>query len=261
MRELVAGLVSRRRADRAGLGADRATASTTFAQALVGGEPHGDGRAVDGPARLPIDRVFSMKGFGTVVTGTLVSGRIAVDDELAVAPGDRVVKVRGVQVHGQRQTEAVAGQRSAVNLGGVEVEEIGRGQALLASGTFVETRIADASVEVLPGARPLKHGARVRFHQGTAEIIGRVATIGPVGLDRAVPAIAAGGRAFVRLRLEAPAGTRTRRPLHPAGVFTAADDRRRPHPRSATAADGHSQPGGARETAAARVRSGGREPR
>ena len=80
--------------------------------------------------RLPIDRVFSMKGFGTVVTGTLVSGRIAVDDELVVAPGDRRVKVRGVQVHGERQTEAVAGQRSAVNLGGVEVDEITRGQTL-----------------------------------------------------------------------------------------------------------------------------------
>ncbi len=82
------------------------------------------GRAVHGATRLPIDRVFSMKGFGTVVTGTLVSGRIAVDDELVVAPGDRRVKVRGVQVHGERQPEAVAGQRSAVNLGGVEVDEI-----------------------------------------------------------------------------------------------------------------------------------------
>ena len=155
--------------------------------------------------RLPIDRVFSMKGFGTVVTGTLVSGRIAVDDELMIAPGDRIVKVRGVQVHGERQTDTVAGQRSAVNLGGVELEQVTRGQTLLAPGAFVETRVADAIVEVLPGAKPLKHGARVRFHQGTAEIIGRVAVIGPMGPDRAVPAIPAGGRAFVRLRLEAPA--------------------------------------------------------
>ena len=176
-----------------------------FRRALVEVSRAVPGRAVHGVTRLPIDRVFSMKGFGTVVTGTLVSGRIAIDDELTVAPGDRVVKVRGVQVHGQRQTETVAGQRSAVNLGGVDVEDIDRGQALLAPGTFVETRIADAVVDVLPGARPLKHGARVRFHQGTAEIIGRVALIGPVGPDRAVPAIAAGGRAFVRLRLEAPA--------------------------------------------------------
>ena len=163
------------------------------------------GRAVNGATRLPIDRVFSMKGFGTVVTGTLVSGRIAVDDELVVAPGERRVKVRGVQVHGKRRPEAVAGQRSAVNLGGVEVDEIDRGQALVTPGSFVETRMADAIVEVLPTSKPLKHGARVRFHQGTAEIIGRVAVIGPAGADRAVPAIAAGEGAFVRLRLEAPA--------------------------------------------------------
>src|SRR5207245_1906746 len=82
---------------------------------------------VNGVTRLPIDRVFSMKGFGTVVTGTLVSGRVAIDDELLIAPGDRRVKVRGVQVHGERRHEAIAGQRSAVNLAGVEVEDIARG--------------------------------------------------------------------------------------------------------------------------------------
>jgi selenocysteine-specific elongation factor len=186
------------------------------------------GRAVEGVTRLPIDRVFSMKGFGTVVTGTLVSGRVASDAELAVAPGDRRVKVRGVQVHGEKQRVAVAGQRAAINLAGVEVEDVARGQALVTPGAFEETRLADAIVDVLPGAKPLKHGARVRFHQGTAEILGRVALIGPLpdgdradprvgpgpdtsdrGADTRVrpstPAIAAGGRAFVRLRLERPA--------------------------------------------------------
>ncbi|HWF85687.1 MAG TPA: selenocysteine-specific translation elongation factor [Vicinamibacterales bacterium] len=174
------------------------------------------GRTVDATARLPIDRVFSMKGFGTVVTGTLVSGRVAADDELIVTPGERRVKVRGVQVHGAKQLEAFAGQRAAVNLGGVEVDEIARGQSLVASGAFEETRVADAIVEVLPGAKALQHGARVRFHQGTAEILGRVAVIGPAGevdRDRAAgaakgevrPSVAAGGRAFVRLRLERPA--------------------------------------------------------
>jgi len=204
VRELVAGSflegapivpVSARTGD--GLGAFRDTLAEMSRRAR--------GRAVHGATRLPIDRVFSMKGFGTVVTGTLVSGRIAIDDELVVAPGDRRVKVRGVQVHGKRQPEAVAGQRSAVNLGGIEVDEIQRGQALIAPGSFVETRVADAIVEVLPTSKPLKHGARVRFHQGTAEIIGRVAVIGPAAADRAVPAIAPGERAFVRLRLEAPA--------------------------------------------------------
>jgi selenocysteine-specific elongation factor len=163
------------------------------------------GRAVQGVTRLPIDRVFSMKGFGTVVTGTLVSGRIAADDELVVAPGERRVKVRGLQVHGQRQADAIAGQRSAINLGGVERDEINRGQALVTPGAFEETRTADAIVEVLPGAKPLKHGARVRFHQGTVEILGRVAVMGPAGPDRAIPAIASGAKAFVRLRLERPA--------------------------------------------------------
>ena len=197
--------------------------------ALVDVSRHTHGRAIEGVTRLPIDRVFSMKGFGTVVTGTLVSGRVASEAELAVAPGDRRVKVRGVQVHGEKQREAVAGQRTAINLAGVEVEEIARGQALVTPGAFEETRLADAIVEVLPGAKPLKHGARVRFHQGTAEILGRVALIGPlarnVGADPrvgpwagtndrgadtrvrpdTVPAIPAGGRAFARLRLETPA--------------------------------------------------------
>jgi len=161
-------------------------------------------RAVQSVTRLPIDRVFSMKGFGTVVTGTLVAGRLGTDDELVAAPGTRRVKVRGLQVHGRREAEAIAGQRTAVNLAGVEVSDLQRGQALVTPGAFEETRLADAMVEVIAGARPLKHGARVRFHQGTAEILGRVAVIGPLQ-DRVIPEIAAGSQAVVRLRLEAPA--------------------------------------------------------
>jgi selenocysteine-specific elongation factor len=172
--------------------------------ALVEAAGRISGRAIDAAARLPIDRVFSMKGFGTVVTGTLVTGRVAVDDEVAIAPGERRVKVRGVQVHGERQKEVVAGQRAAVNLGGVEVAEVARGQSLVRIGAFEETRLADAILELLPDAKPLKHGARVRFHQGTAELLGRVAIIGPASADRTIPAIGPGGRAFVRLRLEAP---------------------------------------------------------
>src|SRR2546430_6128102 len=118
-----------------------------FRAALVDAAARVRRRSAEGPTRLPIDRVFSMKGFGTVVTGTLVSGRIRVDDELLVAPGDagsgaartRSVKGRGVQVHGARRDEAIAGQRSAVNLGGVEVDEIGRGQNLVSAGVFEQT--------------------------------------------------------------------------------------------------------------------------
>ena len=161
-------------------------------------------RVVQSLSRLPIDRVFSMKGFGTVVTGTLVSGRVKVDDELIAAPGGRRTKVRGVQVHGQSRDEVLAGQRAAVNLAGVDVGDLRRGQALVTPEAFDETRLADAMVEVIAGARPLKHGARVRFHQGTAEILGRVALIGPIA-GKDIPAITPGARAFVRLRLEAPA--------------------------------------------------------
>src|SRR5947207_15806477 len=126
-------------------------------------------RAGRGVTRLPIDRVFSMKGFGTVVTGTLVSGRVAVDQEFVLAPADKhaTVKVRGVQVHGQKQPAALAGNRTAVNLSGVDVADVSRGQSIVTPGAFEVTRLADATVQVLPDAKPLKHGARVRFHQGT----------------------------------------------------------------------------------------------
>ncbi len=177
-----------------------------FRHALARASASVAGRNVDGATRLPIDRVFSMKGFGTVVTGTLVSGRLATDAELTILPRARPVKVRGVQVHGHRRSEAVAGQRTAVNLSGIEVEEIERGQSLVTPGAFEETRVADAVVELLPDTKPLKHGARVRFHQGTAETLGRIAVIGPLAPgDAAVPAVAPGSQAFVRLRLERPA--------------------------------------------------------
>jgi selenocysteine-specific elongation factor len=181
----------------------------SFRSALADVSARVNGRSAEGAARLPIDRVFTMKGFGTVVTGTLVSGQVRVDDELVIAPGGRRAKVRGLQVHGTPQSVAVAGQRSAVNLSGVEVDEIERGQSLVTPGTFESTRLADAALELLGDAKPLKHGARVRFHQGTAEILGRVALIGPTaaepGAQRAVPTVVPGARAFVRFRLERPA--------------------------------------------------------
>ena len=170
--------------------------------ALVEAGSASKGRSIDGVARLPIDRVFSMKGFGTVVTGTLVSGRIRVDEELLAAPDGRRVKVRGIQVHGSSHGEVVAGQRAALNLAGVEVDELARGQTLMASGALEQTRLPDAVLEVLSDAKPIAHGARVRFHQGTSEILGRVAIIGPLP-----PAgvLQPGSRAYVRLRLETPA--------------------------------------------------------
>jgi selenocysteine-specific elongation factor len=164
----------------------------------------GYGRAVehrrrDGAARLPIDRAFSIQGFGTVVTGTLVSGRIRPDDELELVPGGQRVRVRGVQVHARGTAEAVTGQRTAVNLGGIEVAAIHRGQSLCAPDGVTVTRRADVVIELLPGAKPLKHGARVHVHQGTMEVLGRVSIAG--SMTEMTP----GSSAPARLRLEAPA--------------------------------------------------------
>ncbi|MEW6319839.1 MAG: selenocysteine-specific translation elongation factor [Acidobacteriota bacterium] len=160
----------------------------------------GEDRPATGPARLPIDRVFTMAGFGTVVTGTLVSGRLDVEQELAIEPGGRRARVRGLQVHGRREATAVAGQRVAVNLGGVEIAEVHRGQTLVTPDAFVVTRRLDAVLELLADARPLKHGARVRVHQGTSEVLARVSLAGPPR-----PELPPGATAPVRLRLEAPA--------------------------------------------------------
>ena len=155
-------------------------------------------RTSDGPPRLPIDRVFSMKGFGTVVTGTLLSGRLTHDDELVLQPSGRVVKVRGLHVHGKSQCEAVAGQRVAVNLSGVDVADITRGETLTSTDAVTVTRHADVQIELLPTARQLKHGARVRFHQGTRESVGRIVLPDATHLEP-------GASACVRIYLDAPA--------------------------------------------------------
>jgi len=156
-------------------------------------------RPIDGAPRLPIDRAFSMKGFGTVVTGTLVSGKVSVDEELVVQPGDRRVKVRGIQVHGRAAASAVAGQRTAINLGGVDVGDVSRGETLMAAQTLSVTRRVDVEIDLLASAKTLKHGARVRIHNGTSEVLGRVSIAG-TSIE-----IAPGSVALARLRLEAPA--------------------------------------------------------
>jgi selenocysteine-specific elongation factor len=157
-------------------------------------------RRGDGATRLPIDRAFIMQGFGAVVTGTLIAGRLHVDDELVLEPGETPVRVRGVQVHGQRSEGAESGQRTAVNLGGVDAARITRGQTLAAPGSLTITRRLDATLDLLPTARVLKHGARVRFHQGTSETLGRVSLAGVGRAD-----IQPGSRAHVRIRLESAA--------------------------------------------------------
>ncbi|MGE5358515.1 MAG: selenocysteine-specific translation elongation factor [Bacteroidales bacterium] len=184
---------------RTGEGLDR------LREALVSLAREARARPAAGVARLPIDRVFTMKGFGTVITGTLVSGSIRQDDELEVMPVGSRVKVRAVQVHGARQGEAHAGQRVALNLGGVETSDLSRGETLATPGGLAATRTLDALVEVVPTAKALRHGARVRFHQGTSEVLGRVAISEVTGGESGAAEIRPGQRAHVRLRLESPA--------------------------------------------------------
>jgi selenocysteine-specific elongation factor len=123
-------------------------------------------------ARLPIDRVFTMKGFGTVVTGTLVAGTIHPEEELEVFPAGRRVRVRGAQVHGRSADLAVAGQRTALNLAGASTEDLSRGMTLAPPAVFEATRRADVRLRLLPSApRPLKDRARVHFHSYTMETV------------------------------------------------------------------------------------------
>ncbi|MYN64083.1 MAG: selenocysteine-specific translation elongation factor, partial [Acidobacteria bacterium] len=133
------------------------------------------GRADSGIPRLPVDRTFSVKGFGTVVTGTQASGVIEGEGELTLMPAGRRVKVRGLQVHGEPRPASRAGQRVAVNLAAVGVDELQRGDTLTTEGGLCASRRFDGRLTLLDGARPLKYGARVRFHQGTSEIMARLA--------------------------------------------------------------------------------------
>jgi selenocysteine-specific elongation factor len=126
-------------------------------------------------ARLPVDRAFSIRGFGTVATGTLIAGALSVGDELEVLPAGVKARVRNVQVHGLDTDRALAGQRTAINLQGVNVEQVERGSLLAPAGRLRATSMIDARLELLPSAaRPLVHRARVRLHHGTAEAMARV---------------------------------------------------------------------------------------
>ncbi|HKS10973.1 MAG TPA: selenocysteine-specific translation elongation factor [Pyrinomonadaceae bacterium] len=156
-------------------------------------------RSADFTTRLPIDRAFSMKGFGTVVTGTLISGQIAEADELELLAPAVKVRVRGLQVHGHAVEQAHAGQRTAVNLAGIDTAQIERGMVLGQTGRLRPTQIVDVWIDVLPDvARPIRSRSRVRFHIGAAEVLGRV-TVLDGGSE-----IPAGKGALAQIRLEAP---------------------------------------------------------
>jgi len=124
--------------------------------------------------RLPIDRAFAMKGFGSVVTGTLISGSVGPGDEVELFPRGERLRVRGVQSGGKAVERATPGRRTAVNLAGIEHTALKRGMVLAAPGKFRKTRRIDVRLELLPSARKMKQGARVHFHAGTAETIAEV---------------------------------------------------------------------------------------
>lgn len=149
-------------------------------------------------ARLPIDRSFAVKGFGSVVTGTLASGEIREGDEVELLPEGRRLRVRGVQSHGRKVTEANSGRRTAVNLAGIDHHEVRRGMLLTEPDVLCPAQSFDAEVEVLSdSAGPLRTRQRIRVHIGTAEVLARVVVV-------AGPLIHPGEKGFVQLRLESP---------------------------------------------------------
>lgn len=153
--------------------------------------------------RLPIDRVFSLKGFGTIVTGTLLDGALDMDSSAMLYPKAQLVKVRGIQVHGQNVSRAFPGQRVAVNLAGIGKEEISRGEILAAADSMESTMMADVKLRLLKsGHRSLKSGARVHLYHGAAELICKV-----ILLDREV--MKPGEEAVVQLRMEQQTAMKT----------------------------------------------------
>lgn len=158
-----------------------------------------EGKSPEGYFRLPIDRVFVMKGFGSVVTGTLVSGTLSLGDTFRILPTDLQSKVRGIEVYNQEVNRSTAGLRTAVNLQGVEKDIIHRGDVLVHPDIQIQdcALMVDAFMEYLPGQRPLKNRTRVRLHIGTSEIFGNM-----ILFDR--EEIKGGERAEVQIRLEKP---------------------------------------------------------
>jgi len=151
-----------------------------------------------GPPRLPVDRVFTITGFGTVATGTLLSGQINTGDNLQIYPVGEIYRVRNVQVHGQKLPTAEAGQRVAINLSGLQTGELERGQVLAAPGSMQPNHRLDVKLQFLHSApKPLKNRARVRVYLGSAEILGRV-----ILLDR--EELEPGAEAYIQLQLEEP---------------------------------------------------------
>ncbi|MBI2844517.1 MAG: selenocysteine-specific translation elongation factor [Armatimonadetes bacterium] len=169
-----------------------------LAEALAKLVEEAEERSSSGPFRLPVDRVFTLTGFGTVVTGTLVSGTVRVGDPVVILPQEIQSRARQIQVHGEKADEARAGTRVAMNLAGVEVADLERGSVIVPPGYLRPSRRIDIFIRMLPSApKPLKHRVRVRLHTGTAEHIGRVTVLGSADIPP-------GGRGYVQFSSETP---------------------------------------------------------
>jgi selenocysteine-specific elongation factor len=147
--------------------------------------------------RLPLDRAFVMKGFGTVVTGTLLSGELRVGESLTLEPGSCSVRVRGMQTHGRPEERVESGARVALNLAGIEISEASRGQTLVSERTLTATTAIDVDAMLLPGSSVVKHRSKVHFHAFTSDTL---ATVSLYGYETAEP----GTRRLMRLKLQQP---------------------------------------------------------
>ncbi len=159
--------------------------------------------------RLFLDRAFTMKGFGPVVTGTLDAGRIAAEETLTLLPEGLDARVRRVEVHGEERREAFTGERTSLNLAGIERSELQRGQALVPKGALEASSVLTAEVSILPGLdAPLPDGVRVRVHLGTADVAGRLVRAVPEPEGPAGRTFRPGDAAFAQVLLESPVAAR-----------------------------------------------------
>jgi len=157
-----------------------------------------ESKSSEGPFRMPVDRVFTMRGFGTVITGTSISGRLQVGDPVVIYPEGLKSKVRGIQVHGNDVQEVLPGQRTAVNLQGMERALIERGNVLASAGALSPSHMIDVQLELLKSTpKPLKHRAKIRFHSGTAEHLSTI-----ILLDR--EELKPGEKTFAQIRFDQP---------------------------------------------------------
>ena len=153
-------------------------------------------KKIDAPARMSIDRVFSLRGFGTIVTGTLIEGKISIDDEMTIYPSEKKVKVRNLQVHGCDVKTAYAGQRTAINLSNIKVSEIQRGDVIAETGSVEESMMIDVNISLVEHCKKsLKHWDRIRIFHGTKQILCRIV---PLNEDE----IQYGESGYAQLRLE-----------------------------------------------------------